>query len=152
MFIKYLLTFLISMVPVIELRGGIPFGIAEGLSIWQAFICAYIGNMLPVPFIILFIRKVFETLRRWIPKLDGLITRFENKARSKEALIKKYEVWALLIFVAIPIPGTGAWTGSLIAAMFDIRIKKAFPVIALGVLIAGIIMTLISYGVQAIFV
>lgn len=147
-FYKYLITLLTAMLPVVELRGAIPVGVGMGLSNIAAFITAYIGNIIPVPFIILFIRKILE----WMKKREGFLSRWaqklENKAMKHEDTIKKYRVWGLLIFVAIPIPGTGAWTGALIAALFDIRMKHSFPVIALGVLIAGIIVTLLTAGVS----
>ena len=141
---------MISMVPVIELRGAIPVGLAMGLPFWTTFIAAFIGNLIPVPFLILFTRKVFEWLRRKSNLLERFVSKLEAKAASKEDLLKKYELLGLCILVAIPLPGTGAWTGSLVSAVFDIRLKHAFPAIALGVLIAGIIVSIVSYGV-AIF-
>lgn len=137
----------ISMVPVIELRGAIPVGLGFGLPFWPVFIAAMIGNLLPVPFLILFTRRVFEWIRKKSSLLERFVSKLENKAASKEALLKKYELLGLCILVAIPLPGTGAWTGSLVAAVFDIRLKHAFPAIALGVLIAGIIVSVVSYGV-----
>ena len=151
MFTKCILTFLVAMVPVVELRGAIPIGMGMGLTLWQAFILSFIGNLVPVPFIILFVRKIFAWLRQKWPKLDSFVSKLENKALSKEDLVKKYEAWALFIFVAIPLPGTGAWTGALIAAMFNMRMKKAFPAIALGVLVAGIIISAVSYGAWHVF-
>ena len=151
MFTKCILTFLVAMVPVVELRGAIPIGMGMGLTLWQAFILSCIGNLVPVPFIILFVRKIFAWLRQKWPKLDSFVSKLENKALSKEDLVKKYEAWALFIFVAIPLPGTGAWTGALIAAMFNMRMKKAFPAIALGVLAAGIIISAVSYGAWHVF-
>lgn len=150
--IKELLYILvISMVPVIELRGAIPVGLGFGLPFWPIFITALIGNILPVPFLILFTRRVFEWLRKKSKILERFVSKLEGKAASKEELLKKYELLGLCILVAIPLPGTGAWTGSLVAAVFDIRLKHAFPAIALGVLIAGIIVSVVSYGV-AIFI
>ena len=137
----------ISMVPVIELRGAIPVGIGFGLPFWPVFIAALIGNLLPVPILILFTRRVFEWLRKKSAFLEKVVSKLEKKAESKEELLKKYELLGLCILVAIPLPGTGAWTGSLVAAVFNIRLKHAFPVIALGVLIAGIIVTAVTYGV-----
>ena len=151
MFTKCILTFLVAMVPVVELRGAIPIGMGMGLTLWQSFILSFIGNLVPVPFIILFVRKIFAWLRQKWPKLDSFVSKLENKALSKEDLVKKYEAWALFIFVAIPLPGTGAWTGALIAAMFNMRMKKAFPAIALGVLAAGIIISAVSYGAWHVF-
>ena len=149
--VRHLLyVFGLAMVPVFELRGAIPVGFAAGLPIWATYIAAVLGNLLPVPFLILFTRRVFEWLRKKSDGLERLVSRMEKKAASKEELLKKYELLGLCILVAIPLPGTGAWTGSLVAAVFDIRLKHAFPAIVLGVLIAGIIMTLISYGVTIV--
>ncbi len=146
--IKQLLgVFGVAMVPVFELRGAIPVGIATGLPFWLVFLTALLGNLLPVPFLIVFTRRVFEWLRTKSPMLEQFVSRLEKKAASKEELLKKYELLGLCILVAIPLPGTGAWTGSLVAAVFDIRLKHAFPAIALGVLIAGIIVSAVTYGV-----
>lgn len=141
-----LITFLVSMVPVIELRGAIPIGVARGLDLPLAIVVSVIGNMVPVPFIILFIKKIFAMMRRWSSKLDGLVTRLERRAESKRATVERYAFWGLVILVAIPLPGTGAWTGSLVAAMMDMPLRKAFPAVALGVLIAGIIVSTVTYG------
>lgn len=135
------------MVPVFELRGAIPVGVAAGLPFWIVFITAILGNLLPVPFLILFTRRVFEWLRKKSALLERLVSRLEKKASAKEDLLKKYELLGLCILVAIPLPGTGAWTGSLVAAVFDIRLKHAFPAIALGVLIAAVIVSVVTYGV-----
>ena len=150
---KFLLTMLVSMIPVLELRGGVPFGVALGLPIPMAFCAGVLGNMIPVPFVILFIRRIFKWVRRNIPALGSLVDRVERKAyaRIKSDRIVRYEAWGLLLFVAIPLPGTGAWTGSLIAALMDLRLKSAVPVIFLGVLIAGAITTAITYGLTALF-
>ena len=146
-----LLTFLVAMVPVVELRGAIPFGVVRGLNLWTAIIASMLGNLIPVPFIILFIRKIFAWMRAHMPKLDGLVLRMEKKAEKNRAAVEKYAFWGLVILVAIPLPGTGAWTGALVAAMMEIRLKRAFPAIAIGVAIAGVIVSVITYGVQAIF-
>lgn len=138
----------ISMVPVIELRGAIPVGLGLGLDFWPVFIASMIGNLLPVPILILFTRRVFEWLRKKSALLERFVSRLEKKAASKEELLKKYELLGLCILVAIPLPGTGAWTGSLVAAVFDMRLKHAFPAIALGVFIAGIIVSAVSFGVS----
>lgn len=152
MIVKHLLYILaISMVPVIELRGAIPAGLALDLPFYAVFLAAFVGNLLPVPFLILFTRRVFEWLRKKSQLLERLVHKMEQKAASKEALIRRYELLGLCILVAIPLPGTGAWTGSLVAAVFDIRLKRAFPVIALGVLIAGVIVSIVSYGVSIFF-
>lgn len=146
-----LLTFLVAMVPVVELRGAIPFGVVRGLNLWTAIIASVLGNLVPVPFIILFIRKIFAWMRAHMPKLDGLVLRMEKKAEKNRAAVEKYAFWGLVILVAIPLPGTGAWTGALVAAMMEMRLKRAFPAIAIGVAIAGVIVSVITYGAQAIF-
>ena len=146
-----LLTFLVAMVPVVELRGAIPFGVVRGLNLWTAIIASVLGNLMPVPFIILFIRKIFAWMRAHMPKLDGLVLRMEKKAEKNRTAVEKYAFWGLVILVAIPLPGTGAWTGALVAAMMEMRLKRAFPAIAIGVAIAGVIVSVITYGAQAIF-
>lgn len=146
-----LLTFLVAMVPVVELRGAIPFGIVRGLNLWTAIIASVLGNLVPVPFIILFIRRIFAWMRAHMPKLDGLVTRMEKKAEKNRAAVEKYAFWGLAILVAIPLPGTGAWTGALVAAMMEMRLKRAFPAIVIGVVIAGVIVSIVTYGAQAIF-
>ena len=110
-------------------------------------IVAIIGNMIPVPFIILFIRKIFRWMREKSDRLDGVVRYFEQKADSKADRVRKYEKLGLYLFVAIPAPGTGAWTGALIAAMLDIRLRSALPTIFLGVCTAGLIVTLLTVGV-----
>ena len=146
-----LLTFLVAMVPVVELRGAIPFGVVRGLNLWTAIIASGLGNLVPVPFIILFIRRIFAWMRAHMPKLDGLVTRMEKKAEKNRAAVEKYAFWGLAILVAIPLPGTGAWTGALVAAMMEMRLKRAFPAIVIGVVIAGVIVSIVTYGAQAIF-
>ena len=147
---KIITTFLISMVPVIELRGAIPIGVGRGLPFWVAVLVSIIGNLIPVPFIIIFIKKIFAFMREKMPRLNGLVTRLENKANSKSETVQKYAFWWLFIFVAVPLPGTGAWTGALIAAMLEMPLKKAFPSILLGVLSAGAIVTFVTYIVPQI--
>ena len=146
-----ILTFLVAMVPVVELRGAIPFGVVRGLNLWTAIIASVLGNLVPVPFIILFIRRIFAWMRAHMPKLDGLVTRMEKKAEKNRAAMEKYAFWGLAILVAIPLPGTGAWTGALVAAMMEMRLKRAFPAIVIGVVIAGVIVSIVTYGAQAIF-
>ena len=146
-----LLTFLVAMVPVVERRGAIPFGVVRGLNLWTAIIASVLGNLVPVPFIILFIRRIFAWMRAHMPKLDGLVTRMEKKAEKNRAAVEKYAFWGLAILVAIPLPGTGAWTGALVAAMMEMRLKRAFPAIVIGVVIAGVIVSIVTYGAQAIF-
>lgn len=147
---KLVMTFLISMVPVVELRGAIPIGVAHGLPFWWAIPVAIIGNLVPVPFIIIFIKKIFAWLRTKSRWLNNLVTRLENRAISKIDTVEKYAFWGLFLFVAIPLPGTGAWTGSLIAAMMDMKVSKAFPSILLGVVTAGVIISFVTYGAGAL--
>lgn len=152
-FVNYLITFAVSMLPVVELRGGIPLGVSLGLNHWVSMVLCIIGNMLPVPFIILFIRRILDWLRTKSSRLEHLVQKLEAKAHSPKAdLIYKSEILGLILFVAIPLPGTGAWTGSLIAALLGIRIKTALPAIALGVTIAGVLITGITFGFTEIFV
>ena len=149
---KCVITLIISMFPIIELRGAIPVGAGIlGLPIHTTAIISILGNMLPVPLIIIFVRKVFFWMRKKSRRLGRLADRLENKAKSKGAKLYRGEIIGLMIFVAIPLPGTGAWTGALIAAMLDIRLKVALPAIGAGVLIAGILITGITYGFSAIF-
>ena len=144
---KIVLTFLISMVPVVELRGAIPFGVAHGLPLWTAIAVSVIGNLLPVPFVILFSRRLFAWLRRKIPKLGGAISRLEERAKRKSKAVQQFSFFGLVLLVAIPLPGTGAWTGALVAAILNMRLKRAFPAIALGVVIAAVLVGAASHGV-----
>lgn len=145
---KEFIVFLISMIPILELRGGL---IAAGPAIldvpmWQAIPICIIGNLIPVPFILLLITKIFDWMKG-TKKLKPMVERLEAKAMSKSANIEKYEFWGLVLFVGIPLPGTGAWTGSLIAALLGVRFRKAFPAVVLGVLLAAFIMTILSYTI-----
>ena len=139
---------LLSIIPVLELRASIPIGSSLGLNPWQCAIAAIIGNMIPVPFIILFIRKIFLFLRRNWSKMSRFVEHLEAKAEKKKPLVQKYAILGLTLLVAVPLPGTGAWTGALVAAMLDIRLKRAVPCILLGVIIAAIIVTMITYGIR----
>lgn len=150
LFGKLLITFLISAVPIIELRGAIPFAVAHGLPLQMAYAVAVLGNLLPVPFIMLFARKVFEIIRAHAKRLDAWVSKMEDRAIRKSAVVKKFSTFGLFLLVAIPLPGTGAWTGALVAAMLNMRIRRAFPAIALGVLAAGAIMLLASLGVDSL--
>ena len=144
---KIVATFFISMAPVVELRAGLPYGIALGLDYPVALAAAVLGNLLPVPFIIVFIRRIFAWLRKISSRVDGLVTRLENKAHLKGHLVQKYGPLGLCLLVAIPLPGTGAWTGALVAAVLDMQLKNAVPTIFLGVCIAAAIMTMVLFGV-----
>jgi len=149
MFTKIILTFLISMVPIIELRGALPFGVGMGLDPWFALVICIIGNMVPVPFIIVFIRRILNWMHRF-EKFDRIAKRIEAKAEKQGDKLVKYETLGLFLLVAVPLPGTGAWTGSLVAALFDLRLKTAIPTIFAGVVAAGIIVFCITYGVVLI--
>ena len=152
---KYIITFLISMVPLIELRGSIPIGLSslwgDPIPVLPLYIICILGNMLPVPFIYLFARRVLEwgADKKYIGKFFKWCLEKGEKGGKKlqEKAGKTGLFFALLIFVGIPLPGTGAWTGSLIAALLGIRFRKAFPAIVLGLVIATFIMTVLSYTV-----
>ena len=146
MFKKYILIFLISMVPVIELRGAIPFAVGWDLNIPLSYLLCIVGNILPVPFIILFGKFILEKLSQ-VKKIGPFFKKIIDRADRKAHELGKAEFWGIYIFVAIPLPGTGAWTGSLIAAILRMRLKKGFLAIALGVLTSGVIMLLLSLGV-----
>ncbi len=135
-----LVVFIVSMIPIVELRGAIPFGFVLDMNPWLLYFLAVIGNLLPIPFILMLIRPI----TRWFLKtklLRPIGLWLEAKVEKNKGKIEKYEFWGLCLFVAIPLPGTGAWTGALVAAFLDMRLKKALPPIILGVLIAGLIMT-----------
>ena len=142
---NYLWVFFLSMGPVLELRAAIPVGATLGLEWVANYLICVIGNMIPVPFILLFIRHVLEWMKK-VPHLNKIAIWVENKAQKNTPKVQKYASLGLLIFVALPLPGTGAWTGALVAAMLDMRMKYAIPSIFCGVLIAGLIMSLASYG------
>lgn len=143
-------TLIMAMAPVVELRGAIPYGLANGLNPWLTYLAAVTGNMIPVPFIMVFIRQIFFWLRqrsKWLgDRVDWLVQRAEKKSQ----LVHRYALMGLVILVAIPLPGTGAWTGALVAALMDIRLRKSFPAVLLGVLIAGVIVTAICGGIASI--
>lgn len=140
-----LIAFLISLMPVLEIRGGMIASRLMEIDFLKAFAICYLGNMLPIPFIILFIRKIFDFLRRF-RFFEKIIVKLENKTEKNKKKVLRYEAWGLLLFVAIPLPGTGGWTGALMAGLLDIRMKRSLPIIALGVLIAGFIMSGLTYG------
>ena len=149
---KLVFTFLVSMVPVVELRGAIPFGHnVLGLDIWPAFFASVLGNLAPVPFIIVYIRRIFQWLRRNFPSLDRLVDKLERKAHLKGKRVTKYKYLGLMLLVAIPLPGTGAWTGALAAAFLDMPLRRALPSIALGVMTAGVVISALSFGLGALF-
>lgn len=142
-------TLLVSMIPVVELRGGIPIRHGAGPAPRAACAAAVVGNLIPVPFIIVYIRRIFLWLRRRFPKLNRLVDQLERKAHLKGRKVSKYKYLGLFVFVAIPLPGTGAWTGALAAAFLDMPLRRALPSIFLGVVTAGLIMTLATGMVVA---
>lgn len=141
-----LIPFIVSLFPVLELRGGMIAARILEIDFIQAFLVCYLSNMIPIPFILLFIRKIFNLMRK-VKFLVKIVDKLEARADKKKGTIEKYKEWGLLLFVAIPLPGTGGWTGALIAALMDLRMKKCLPIIAIGVFIAGLIMSLITYGI-----
>lgn len=145
-----LIAFVISMLPILELRGGLIAAKLLGLNFAKAFVICFIGNLLPIPFILLFIRKIFNWLKRF-KKVNTMIDKLEARSIRKAGKVKKYRLLGLFLFVAIPLPGTGAWTGALVSDLLDIRVSHSFPTIAAGVLGAGIIMSILSYGIPGLF-
>lgn len=139
-------TLVTAMLPILEIRGAIPVGVASGLDPWLAFAVGFVGNMLPIPILILLTRKVIEWLKKhnMFVKLTAWL---ENKGSKGAQKVQKYSFWGLFILVAIPLPGTGAWTGALVASLLDMRLKRALPAIAMGVAVAGLIVLLVTYGV-----
>ena len=129
---KCLFTTLVSMIPIIELRGGIPFGVALGLPYWLAFPAAVIGNVIPAPFIIVYIRRIFAWMRRHLPRLNSMVDKLEEKAHLKGQKVRRYQY-------------LGLWTGSLVAAFLNMRLKQALPAVVLGVMTAGCIMTALTH-------
>ncbi len=148
---KLLQTFFLSMVPVAELRAGIPYGVSLGLDYHAAAAAAILGNLFPVPVIIVYVKRVFAWLRKKTRWLDDWISGMERKAELKGEKVRKYGFIGLCLLVAIPLPGTGAWTGSLVAAVLGMRMRDALPAIVLGVLIAAAIVLGLTFGVSYIF-
>lgn len=139
-------TLVTAMMPILEIRGAIPVGVASGLDPWLAFAVGFVGNMLPIPILILLTRKIIEWLKKH-NMLVKLTAWLENKGSKGAQKVQKYSFWGLFILVAIPLPGTGAWTGALVASLLDMRLKRALPAIAVGVAVAGLIVLLVTYGV-----
>lgn len=140
---------LISMVPIVELRLAIPIGCIAGLPFWQCFLLACIGNLLPVPIIYYLLRPIFAWLKR--TRLFRNVTeKLERKILSQSEKVTRYEMLGLVLFVGIPLPGTGAWTGTGVAALLELKPKKTFISVVLGVLLAGLIVSFVSYGVSGI--
>ena len=143
---RWFIVFIISMIPILELRGSILAAGFMDVKFFPTYAAAVVGNMLPIPFILVFITRIFDWMKKR-EKLGKIAVKFEEKAMSKSDDIKKYGKLGLFIFVAIPLPGTGAWTGSLAAVLLGIKPKDAFVPILLGVMTAGLIMSLISFGI-----
>lgn len=147
---KLIAAALVSMVPVLELRGGIPFGVGIGLHPLKAWAACVAGNMLPIPLIIVYIRQIFKWLRATFPRLGNFIDRLERKAHLKGRVVLKYRYLGLFLFVAVPLPGTGGWTGALVAAFLNMRLKNALASIFSGLAVAGFIVTLLTSSVSAV--
>ncbi len=145
--IKYALMILgLSMTPILELRASIPYGFANGLPAWETIILSVIGNLILTPFIIVFFRRIIAWLKT-VKSLRRFAEWSERRVLKKKHVIEKYEAIGLAIIVAIPFPGTGAWTGAMLAGILGMRLKKALPAIAIGVAVAAVIMTCVSYGI-----
>lgn len=142
---KEIVVFIISMIPILELRGGLIVSKLLQVPITTAIPLCIVGNIIPIPFILLFIKQIFKLLKK-VKLFRGIIEKLERRAMSKSDNIKRYEFWGLVLFVGIPLPGTGAWTGSLIAALLDVDFKKAILAELLGIAIATVIMSFLSYG------
>ena len=137
--------FIISMIPLLELRGGLLAASLLKISAAKAIPLCIVGNIIPIPFILLFIRQIFKVLKK-TKLFRGLVMKLEDRAMRKTDQVKKYEFWGLMLFVGIPLPGTGAWTGSLIASLLEIDIKKSSLAILGGIIMATVIMYIVSYG------
>lgn len=142
---KEIVVFIISMIPILELRGGLIVSKLLQVPIVTAIPICIVGNIIPIPFILLFIKQIFKLLKK-VKLFRGIIEKLESRAMGKSENIKRYEFWGLVLFVGIPLPGTGAWTGSLIAALLDVDFKKAILAELLGIAIATVIMSFLSYG------
>lgn len=142
---KEAVVFVISMIPLLELRGGLLVAKMIGVPLLTAIPLCIVGNIIPIPFILLFIKQIFKWLKK-VPLFEKIIVKLENRAMGKSDSIKRYEFWGLALFVGIPLPGTGAWTGSLIAALLEIDFKKAIVSELVGIAMATVIMSIVSYG------
>ena len=142
---REMIVFIISMVPILELRGGLLAASVLNINITRALWICIIGNIIPVPFILLLITPIFNWLKQ-TKTFRPMGEKMEARALSKREQVEKYEFWGLVLFVGIPLPGTGAWTGSLLAALLGMKFKKAFPAVLLGIALASVIMSIVSYG------
>ncbi len=143
---KEIVAFIISMIPILELRGGLIAASLLGIGVFKAILLCVLGNIVPIPFILFFITPIFNWMKK-TKLFRPMVEKLEKKSMAKSEQIQKYEFWGLALFVGVPLPGTGAWTGALIAALLGIKTKKASLAIFVGLLIATIIMTIISYGI-----
>ena len=149
---KELCVFFCSMLPIIECRGAVPLGCGLGLPWWQNALFSVAGNLLPVPFILLFISAILKGMRKCRVKfLNKIAAWLDRKIDKHKGTIEKYSYWGIMLFVGLPIPGTGAWTGTLIASVLELEPKKSFLAAFGGVILATTIMTVVSYGLKAIF-
>ena len=143
---REMIVFIISMIPILELRGALLVaGPILGVKVSTAIPLCIIGNIIPVPFILLLITPIFNWLKQ-TKTFRPMVEKMEARALSKREQVEKYEFWGLVLFVGIPLPGTGAWTGSLLAALLGMKFKKAFPAVLLGIALASVIMSIVSYG------
>ena len=143
---KEIIVFIISMLPILELRGGLIAAALLKVDFIPWYLYSIIGNVLPIPIVLLFLEKILDFLKKF-SKTKNLVIKLENKILSKKDQIEKYGYLGLLLFVGIPLPGTGAWTGSGLAVLLHLNRKKSFVVILLGVILASIIMSILSYGI-----
>ncbi len=146
---REIIVFIVSLLPILELRGGIIAGFAMQMEWLPTFLISYIGNILPIPFILMFIRYIFRVLKK--TPLRKLVEWCEERADKKGDTIKKYAYFGVFLFVAVPLPGTGAWMGALISVLLNMDGKKTFPVIMLGVLVAGLIVSALTFGLLSGF-
>ena len=146
---NWLIVGIVSMVPLIELRGGLIAAALLGMPLWEGILFCLVGNIIPVPFILLFITPIFNWLKT-TKLFRPLVEKIEARSMGKSDKIKKAEFWGLVLFVGIPLPGTGAWTGSLIACLLNVDKKKAFCAVIIGLLLATTIMCIFTYGIPAI--
>lgn len=146
-----MIIFIISMIPILELRGGLLAASPALLNVplLKAIPICIIGNLLPIPFILLLIEKVLDFMEQ-IPFLDRIALWVREKADKHKGQVETYGFWGLVLFVGIPLPGTGAWTGSLVASLLHMKIRKSFPAILLGIIMATVIMSLLSYGLLGV--
>lgn len=144
---KYLVMFIISLLPILELRGGLIAASLMGAPMVPSFVVCFLGNIIPIPFILWFITSIFDFLKEKSKKIGKIIIKIEKKADSKKEHIERFKYLGLVLFVGIPLPGTGAWTGCLIAALLGMDKKKSCLAAIVGVIMAGIIMLIFSYGI-----